>query len=229
MTRLGIALLFAAACGTSDELFPSSDGGPGGSGAGSTTSKGGGGGGGAGGGDAGGGRKDAGGDAGQCPAGETWCQGCTPDSGFCTTGICGGVTQCAPVDAGTQDAGLPPGQCPAGQVWCPGCTPGSGECGTGGCPGYMCPPACAQATTAADCAATIGCHAVYYDPGTCDCAVSGCCTEFTLCPTAPGEGRLQRRVVGMPYRAAVLRVAWDVISYSGSCYEGCVLSTERAP
>jgi len=182
------------------------------------------------------GAKDAGGDAGQCPAGEKWCQGCTAGSGVCimTGDQCGGVTQCPPVDAGTTDAGGDAGQCPPGEIWCPGCTPGTGSCGTGGCPGYQCPGAdagqpatCAQATTAAECAALTNCHAVYVDPGNCDCAASGCCTQFSLCANG-GQADCKGAGLACTISSPSCESPY-VMSYTTDCYEGCVLSTECAP
>jgi hypothetical protein len=49
----------------------------------------------------------------------------------------------------------------------------------------ICPaicPACASATNEASCRSmSPTCHAVYRDPGTCDCATPGCCVQYDHC------------------------------------------------
>jgi len=93
------------------------------------------------------------------------------------------------------------------------------------CPAILCPLPCAQETTKDACDARPDCHSVYVDPQTCGCAAVGCCAHFSRCadggtatcspppalacttPTPHCEG---------PY----------VVSYSGACYEGCVVSSD---
>jgi hypothetical protein len=94
------------------------------------------------------------------------------------------------------------------------------------CPGIFCPPPCSMVTTLADCELRNDCHSVFVDPGTCGCAVSGCCAKFSRC--ADGDKAM---CSGMP----LCRVATPfceapyVVSYSGTCYEGCVNKKDCAP
>ncbi|HWP07853.1 MAG TPA: Hint domain-containing protein, partial [Polyangiaceae bacterium] len=94
--------------------------------------------------------------------------------------------------------------------------PGAGTGGGGGASGP-----CSEVTVLADCEARTDCHSVYQDPGTCGCASVGCCAKFSRCvdgDKADCEGK------GLSCEA--LTPLCDdpafVVSYSGSCYEGCV-------
>jgi hypothetical protein len=80
-------------------------------------------------------------------------------------------------------------------------------------------------TTQADCDAQSGCHSVFVDPGTCDCATSGCCTQFSRCAVGPANcngGNVACKIAAPSCEAPY------VVSYSGICYEGCVLATACA-
>lgn len=162
---------------------------------------------------------------------------------MCTTAQC-------PTDAPVvADAPADAGQCPAGQMWCPGCTPGEGSCGVA-CTGMVCPApdaavaedaafsdsatadastvACSQLTLQTDCEIRADCHAVFVDPGTCGCFGSGCCAHFDRC--ADGG----KAVCVAPTTFACTIATWFcespyVISYTDSCYEGCVLGSVCAP
>ena len=152
----------------------------------------------------------------------------------------GGITS---IDAG--DAGV----CPSGLMWCPGCTPGTGSCGTA-CTGVMCPvldagctgsscsidatprdtsppdvsvATCSQLTTETSCNARGDCHAVFVDPGTCGCAGAGCCAHFDRCVDG---GKANCAGPATCKAATPFCEAPFVVSYTGSCYEGCVRQSE---
>jgi hypothetical protein len=93
----------------------------------------------------------------------------------------------------------------------------------GPCPTIACLDPCSSLTMLADCDARPDCHSVFYDPGTCGCAAAGCCAHFQRCAAgakAACTGTVACTIVKpyceLPY----------VVSYSGSCYEGCVKQTE---
>jgi hypothetical protein len=162
---------------------------------------------------------------------------------------CGGSTF-----AGCLHVGSPPPQCPplppcvpplpcdglaeAACAMAQGCTPmycggcqgqiyiGCGT-GTGGhsCPAVICPPPCSTQTTAADCNARADCHSVFIDSGVCDCATAGCCAHFSRCADGPADCRSDN--VGCNIAAPSCEGPY-VVSYSGICYEGCVLATACA-
>jgi hypothetical protein len=92
-------------------------------------------------------------------------------------------------------------------------------------PGIDAPPACAQATTLEACALRPDCHAVYVDPGTCDCAALGCCTRFDHC--AAGASAYCNGSVDCEMKTPNCEGPY-VVSYSAAtnCYEGCVLQKE---
>jgi hypothetical protein len=122
------------------------------------------------------------------------------------------------------------GGCPAGQIWCAGCTPGTGACYTGGCPGIACPTStCDQVTAQAECDTRSDCHSVFVDPGTCDCATAGCCAHFSRCASGDhGQCKMPSTfacAIATPYCESPVYV----VSYTSSCYEGCVLATDCAP
>jgi hypothetical protein len=82
---------------------------------------------------------------------------------------------------------------------------------------------CGQVTTQAACDSRSDCHSVFADPGTCDCAVSGCCEHFNRCADG-GHANCSGPVactVSQPYCESPY-----VLSYANNCYEGCVLQTE---
>jgi hypothetical protein len=125
------------------------------------------------------------------------------------------------------------GGCPPNQIWCPGCTPGTGMCYAGGCPGGACPPPdggstarCADATTLDACDARSDCHAVFHDPRNCRCDALGCCARFVRC--ADGDRALCGAVPVLCDGPTPHCEGPYVISYTSSCYEGCVRATECA-
>jgi hypothetical protein len=95
------------------------------------------------------------------------------------------------------------------------------------CPAIKCVAACAAVATLAECEARTDCHSVFTDPGTCDCAVLGCCAHFSGCANGDkamctSPGLLCR--VATPYCEGPY-----VVAYSGSCFEGCVNKKDCAP
>ena len=120
-------------------------------------------------------------------------------------------------------------------LYCPECNGGvqylgCGDTGTtvacdGVCPAFK---PCAAVTTSAECDARTDCHSVFVDPGTCDCAVAGCCAKFSRCLDG-GKAVCKRtplcQMATPPYCEAPTYVA----SYSLECYEGCVRPIECAP
>ena len=86
---------------------------------------------------------------------------------------------------------------------------------------------CAAVTTQVACDARSDCHSVFEDPHNCACAALGCCARFARCAngdraqcTNPGiECERVTPYCELPY----------VVSYTGTCYEGCVRSTDCMP
>jgi hypothetical protein len=94
------------------------------------------------------------------------------------------------------------------------------------CPAIACPASCATVTTLSECEARADCHSVFVDPGTCGCAPLGCCARFNRCAdgnTASCNGNPSCDIVTPhcegPY----------VVSYTATCYEGCVQAKDCAP
>jgi hypothetical protein len=96
----------------------------------------------------------------------------------------------------------------------------------GECPQPVCPPSKCSGLDATACAMNGSCHAVYQPGAACGCATPGCCTFFSFC--ADGA---TATCSGTPTCEQVEPLCEGdyVISYTGSCYEGCVLSSECAP
>ena len=86
--------------------------------------------------------------------------------------------------------------------------------------------ACAQLTSQVACETRGDCHALFADPGTCDCAMIGCCMAFNRC--ADGGKAL---CTGNPQCEMMTPQCGSnyVVAYTASCYEGCVLASECAP
>jgi hypothetical protein len=141
----------------------------------------------------------------------------------CNTCYCGSngswwcTIQGCPGDAGSDratDTSISDGGCGGS-----GCSPDAGtpdaakgETGTG---------ACSQATTSEACQARSDCHAVYDDPRNCTCLALGCCARFHQCAdgakaTCSGDPQCERMA---PYCEGPY-----VVSYTATCYEGCVLA-----
>jgi hypothetical protein len=119
------------------------------------------------------------------------------------------------------------GGCPSGQMWCVGCTVDSGVCAVM-CPTSLC-PACSDMTTLEECEARVTCHSVFQDPGTCGCASVGCCAQFQRC--ADGATADCQGGAGVSCGAMTPRCESPayVVSYTATCFEGCVAPKECAP
>ena len=183
-----------------------------------------------------------------CAPGWTMCCGqclspqagiCAPCSGTGGTGQTGGALGTGG-DAGTGGGGggaVDAGACADGKIWCPGCMAGTGSCFTGGCPGVACPPpdagtvdaasgTCGTLTTQAACDNRSDCHSVFVDPNNCKCSTAGCCAQFSRCANggrANCNGNNGVCGAKTPYCAGPY-----VVSYTSTCFEGCVLQSECA-
>jgi hypothetical protein len=94
------------------------------------------------------------------------------------------------------------------------------------CGAAQCPVTCSTATTLVACEARSDCHAVFFDPGTCGCAAAGCCEHFSRC----ADGAKANCTGPALCKAATpLCDGSYVVSFTGSCYEGCVQQKDCAP
>jgi hypothetical protein len=94
------------------------------------------------------------------------------------------------------------------------------------CPALPCPPPqrpCEQLASEAACQLRPDCHAVFVDPGTCDCSIAGCCMMFNRCAAGPAQCAAQPVCTIPPPPPCGGQY---VTSYANGCYEGCVLSSE---
>ena len=110
---------------------------------------------------------------------------------------------------------------------CPGCNGASFFTGCslptgqpGACPAIACPAPCSIATTQASCDVRPDCHSVFVDPGTCGCASVGCCARFSQC--ADGKAVCAPPSITCKVVKPYCEGPAYVLSYTGSCYEGCV-------
>jgi len=151
------------------------------------------------------------------------CLGC-PAPTFCN-GL--DETSCA-ATSGCQDDYCP--NCDGGQSFV-GCSYATN--GGFGCPATCPAPAsCSTVTPQAACDARTDCHSVFGTCLTCDCAAPGCPMFFAMC--ADGA---QASCNGPTGNRAVLCMALPpacegpafVVSYTATCYEGCVRPTECGP
>jgi hypothetical protein len=85
---------------------------------------------------------------------------------------------------------------------------------------------CGDVTALAECDARDDCHSVFVDPNDCPCDAPGCCARFSFC--ADGD-QAECDAMVTCRRAAPFCAGQYVISYEGTCYEGCVRSSECAP
>jgi hypothetical protein len=81
-------------------------------------------------------------------------------------------------------------------------------------------------TTLDQCEARLDCHSVFVDPRTCSCALAGCCEHFNRC--ADGD---KAKCSGMPTCTIATPFCEGdfVVSYTDTCYEGCVQKKDCAP
>jgi hypothetical protein len=90
---------------------------------------------------------------------------------------------------------------------------------TGGAGGNS--AACSAVATLDACEARSDCHSVFTDPHNCACAALGCCARFSRC--ADGKARCTSGIgceMLTPYCESPY-----VVSYTPTCYEGCVRAT----
>lgn len=169
--------------------------------------------------------------------------GVTPDAGPppLDAGIAprdAGVEDAAIVDAGASCRNLDEATC--GQTrgcradYCPSCNAGQSQsfvqCAADTDPPPPCAPPTACPCSGLDersCDASSSCHPVYESQNNCGCAPAGCCTRFSFCADnaqadCSGVNLACRRV--QPYCEPPF-----VVSYTGSCYEGCVRQSDCAP
>ena len=117
---------------------------------------------------------------------------------------------------------------------CPGCNGGSSfvGCAAANDPDLQrlsaipCPAPCAVATTKETCEARPDCHSVFVDDRDCACAALGCCARFSRC--ADGASAVCK---APPILCDLVTPHCEgpyVVAYSGSCYEGCVQSSDCA-
>jgi hypothetical protein len=112
--------------------------------------------------------------------------------------------------------------CSGGQVYL-GCN-GPGD--VAGC-GSGCVTSCTDLTEQGQCDARSDCHSVFVEQPMCDCTTAGCCATFSRCDDggkASCKGPAGCFIAG-PYCDGKA----FVLSYTASCYEGCVRPTECAP
>jgi len=117
---------------------------------------------------------------------------------------------------------------------CPDCSGGTSFVGCGNpgsavaCPAIACPLPCAQVTTKDACEARTDCHSVFMDPHNCACAALGCCAQFSRC--ANGDKAMCKAPTGLACGAATPYCEGPyVVSYTATCFEGCVQSKDCAP
>ena len=118
--------------------------------------------------------------------------------------------------------------------FCPNCSGGSSFLGCSTltdailpCPGIACPVPCGQVTTRDACEARPDCHSVFVDPHNCACAALGCCAQFSRC--ADGDTATCKVPSGIACGAAPPYCEGPyVVSYTATCYEGCVQQSDCA-
>ncbi len=163
-----------------------------------------------------------------CKGGQTFIDCGTPGGGpGIECQVC--PASCAGLDETACTNGCIPEYCPncdGGRTF-EGCSPPNS--GAIACPATACPaPApCSTVTTEAACNARTDCHSVFDDPGTCGCNAVGCCAHFSWCADgakASCGGVPLCQVVG-PYCDGTAYV----VSYTASCFEGCVRPSECGP
>ena len=138
---------------------------------------------------------------GGCPAGQIWCEGCTPGTGSCGP-TCPGMV-CPGVDAGCAD----------------------GTCSRDAGPNDAL-ESCSQVTTQTECDGRSDCHSVFVSASNCGCSAPGCCTHFSRCADgahANCSGTAACKIA-TPYCETPY-----VLAYTNNCYEGCVQQSACAP
>jgi hypothetical protein len=117
------------------------------------------------------------------------------------------------------------------------CGGGCGVAGAFTCYDPAHPPPCAQLALPcvrvpcaslglADCEPRADCHAVFADPGTCDCETAGCCLAFSACATGkPADCSGDAVCQSLPPACGPNRV----VSVANGCWEGCVRPEDCGP
>ena len=150
-----------------------------------------------------GGARDAGGTSpGGCPAGQMWCEGCTPGTGSCAD-ICPSLV------------------CPGADAGCIG-----GTCALDARPSDATAQSCTLITTQTECDGRSDCHSVFESANNCGCSAPGCCTHFSRCADgahANCSGTASCKIA-TPYCETPY-----VLAYTNNCYEGCVQQSACAP
>lgn len=143
------------------------------------------------------------------------CCGCPCSGGYYDAATLAGgdaTACCANLDSDPQNCGACGKSCPGG-------------CIEGKCQGAT---DCSTLWTQEMCDASADCHSVFADPGICDCLAIGCCTRFERCgygDLADCTGAAISCLLPTPY----CEDPAYVVSYTGTCYEGCVLPSDCAP
>lgn len=177
-------------------------------------------------------------DAGSLGAGGALGSGGTPASGGTTeTGLggtaSGGMGAGGITSSGAGGKGV--GGTDSGGIGSGGITSvDAGDCLDGTCPKDASPvdagsgdipnATCSQLATQAACDVRSDCHSVFVDPGNCACLAVGCCTRFDRCADG-GKANCMGPALcksATPYCESPSYV----LSYTGSCYEGCVRPSE---
>ena len=94
------------------------------------------------------------------------------------------------------------------------------------CPAIPCPAPCAAMTSEGACEARPECHSVFVDDRDCQCAALGCCARFSRC--ADGASAVCKAPAITCDAVTPHCEGPYVVAYSGSCYEGCVQSSDCA-
>jgi hypothetical protein len=117
---------------------------------------------------------------------------------------------------------------------CPSCSGGSSfvRCAAAddplyaACPAILCPTPCTAQTTKEACDTRPDCHPVFVDDRLCACAGIGCCARFAHC--AAGATAVCKAPPITCDAVAPHCEGSYVVAYAGSCYEGCVQSSDCA-
>ena len=167
-----------------------------------------------------------------------YCQGCTGGQTFAGCTAQGMGVACPALLCASPCSGLGETACTSTSgctpEYCPNCDGGQTfqGCAAPGGPGIACGvecvgSACSTVATESACDARTDCHSVFIDPGTCGCAGVGCCAHFARC--ADGAKASCTGTVVCKTTTPFCDAPAFVVSYTASCYEGCVRPSECAP
>lgn len=144
--------------------------------------------------------------------------------------LCPGIA-CAPCSGLPESVCRASAQCQALTCDTCGVTTYAGCADQGTKPAPICPDApcalpCGDLTSEAACDSRSDCHPVYVDPGTCLCALPGCCAQFERCAAG---GTADCKSGALCNSLPPTCEGPYVVAYTASCYEGCVKATDCAP